>query len=186
MQRGLPAHDEKALALGGEQEHVASEDKADDPMNNTITLKPIGFVRGGRAEPIDDDWDSVQATIELDAAQFKADATASLDAFSHIEVVFHFNQVPDGEINTGARHPRGRKDWPLVGIFAQRGKGRPNRIGVTVCKLVAVDGLSLTVRGLDAIAGTPVLDIKPVMTGFLPRGEVREPEWARELMAGYW
>ncbi|HEY4943626.1 MAG TPA: SAM-dependent methyltransferase [Rhizomicrobium sp.] len=155
-------------------------------MREAIVLKPIGFVRGGRAEPIDDAWDGVEAAIELDAGQFKPDATASLGDFSHIEVVFHFNLVPGDEINSGARHPRGRSDWPLVGIFAQRGKGRPNRIGVTVCALVAVDGLKLAVRGLDAIAGTPVLDIKPVMTGFLPRGRVREPDWARELMAGYW
>ncbi len=155
-------------------------------MRNTITLIPIGQVRGGRSAPIDDDWDSVEAAIELDAAQFKPDATASLGDFSHIEVIFHFNQVPDEEINSGARHPRGRSDWPLVGIFAQRGKGRPNRIGVTVCRLLSVDGLSLKVQGLDAIDGTPVLDIKPVMRGFLPRGEVREPDWARELMAGYW
>ena len=155
-------------------------------MNDAIILKPIGHVRGGRSEPIDDDWDSVEASIDLDAGQFKADATASLDAFSHIEVVFHFNRVQDGEINTGARHPRGRADWPLVGIFAQRGKGRPNRIGVTVCRLLSVDGLTLRVRGLDAIDGTPVLDIKPVMRGFLPRGAVREPDLARELMAGYW
>jgi tRNA (Thr-GGU) A37 N-methylase len=55
-----------------------------------------------------------------------------------------------------------------------------------VCRLLAVDGLKLTVHGLDAIAGTPVLDIKPVMTGFLPRGVLREPDWARALMAGYW
>ena len=155
-------------------------------MSDPIILRPIGFVRGGRAEPIDDDWDSVAATIELDAAQFKPDATASLADFSHIEVVYHFDRVPDEEINTGARHPRGRKDWPLAGIFAQRGKGRPNRIGVTVCRLVSADGLRLSVRGLDAIDGTPVLDIKPVMSGFLPRGEIREPQWAKELMAGYW
>jgi len=155
-------------------------------MNDPIVLRPIGVVRGGRAEPVDDAWDSVEAAIELDPAQFGTDATASLGDFSHIEVVFHFNQVPDAEINSGARHPRGRKDWPLVGIFAQRGKGRPNRIGVTVCRLLAADGLTLNVRGLDAIDGTPVLDIKPVMTGFLPRGDIREPPWARELMAGYW
>jgi tRNA (Thr-GGU) A37 N-methylase len=154
--------------------------------SKTITLTPIGHVRGGRAEPIDDQWDAVTARIELDAGQFKPDATASLGDFSHIEVVFHFNQVPDDEINAGARHPRGRKDWPLVGIFAQRGKGRPNRIGVTVCKLERADGLTLTVRGLDAIDGTPILDIKPVMKGFLPRGEIREPKWAEELMKDYW
>jgi tRNA (Thr-GGU) A37 N-methylase len=155
-------------------------------MGDAIILKAVGVVRGGRAEPIDDDWDSVEATIELDVEQFKPDATASLGDFSHIEVVYHFNRVPDGEINTGARHPRGRRDWPLVGIFAQRGKGRPNRIGVTVCQLLAADGLRLRVRGLDAIDGTPVLDIKPVMTGFLPRGEISEPQWAKELMSGYW
>ena len=155
-------------------------------MSDTITLTAIGHVVGGRSEPIDDDWDSIDATIALDPRQFKPDATASLSDFSHIEVVFHFNQVGDDEINSGARHPRGRKDWPLVGIFAQRGKGRPNRIGVTVCRLLSADGLSLRVKGLDAIDGTPVIDIKPVMKGFLPRGETREPVWAKELMDGYW
>jgi tRNA (Thr-GGU) A37 N-methylase len=143
-------------------------------------------VRGGRADPIDDAWDAVEARIELDAKQFEAAATASLGDFSHIEVVFHFDRVPNEEINAGARHPRGRKDWPLVGIFAQRGKGRPNRIGVTVCRLLGVDGLVLRVKGLDVIDGTPVLDIKPVMKGFIPRSEVREPQWAAELMKDYW
>jgi tRNA (adenine37-N6)-methyltransferase len=151
-----------------------------------IHLRPIGFVRGGRSEPIDDDWDSVESHIVLDAKQFTADATASLADFSHIEVIFHFNRVPDNEISAGVRRPRGRADWPLVGIFAQRGKGRPNRLGVTVCRLLAVNDLDITVRGLDAIDETPVLDIKPVMKGFLPRGEVREPHWATELMSAYW
>jgi len=155
-------------------------------MSRSILLRAIGHVVGGRSEPIDDAWDSVEATIALDPGQFAAEATAGLAEFSHIEVVFHFDQVPDAEINSGARRPRGRADWPLVGIFAQRGKGRPNRIGVTVCRLLAADGLFLKVRGLDAIDGTPVIDVKPVMKGFLPRGEVREPTWAKELMDGYW
>src|SRR5580692_11622963 len=155
-------------------------------MTDEISLKPIAFVRGGRSEPIDDAWDDVRAVIAFDSAQFGAEAVAGLSDFSHIEVVYNFNRVPDEEIQTGARHPRGRKDWPLVGIFAQRGKGRPNRIGVTVCRLLSVDGLNLSVQGLDAIDGTPVLDIKPVMKGFLPRGEIHEPEWAGELMKEYW
>src|SRR5271168_4835786 len=129
-------------------------------MVNEIGMTPIGFVRGGRSEPIDDAWDGVRATITLDASQFGAEALAGLGDFSHIEIVYHFNRVPDAEIQTGARHPRGRKDWPKVGIFAQRGKGRPNRIGVTICRLLSVDGLNLSVQGLDAIDGTPVLDIK--------------------------
>jgi tRNA-Thr(GGU) m(6)t(6)A37 methyltransferase TsaA len=151
----------------------------------TFDLEPIGFVRGGRAEAVDDDWDRETAVIAL-APRFGADALAGLSGFSHAEIVFVFDRVGDDRIETGARHPRGRADWPLVGIFAQRGKNRPNRLGVTVCAIERVEGTRLQVRGLDAIDGTPVLDIKPVMRGFLPRGEVREPEWARELMAGYW
>jgi tRNA-Thr(GGU) m(6)t(6)A37 methyltransferase TsaA len=146
----------------------------------------IGHVRGGRSEPIDDAWDAVTARIALDPDQFKPDATAALDSFSHIEVIFHFDKAPANKINTGARHPRGNTDWPLAGIFAQRGKDRPNRIGVTVCRLLSVDRLNLEVQGLDAIDGTPVLDIKPVMKGFLPRGDIREPAWAAELMKAYW
>ncbi|HUR77376.1 MAG TPA: SAM-dependent methyltransferase [Acidimicrobiales bacterium] len=151
-----------------------------------IELHPIGYVRGGRADPIDDDWGDVEASIELDAAQFEADVTAGLSDFSHLDVVYVFHLVKQEKIETAARHPRGRADWPLVGIFAQRAKGRPNRIGVTTCEIVAVDGLSVRVRGLDAIDGTPVLDLKPYMDELAPRTEVREPLWARELMAGYW
>jgi len=136
-------------------------------------------------QPEDDSWDREVAEIVL-APRFGPAALAGLSDFSHIEVIFHFDQVPENEINTGARHPRGRTDWPLVGIFAQRGRNRPNRIGVSICRLLSVDGTRLKVRGLDAVDGTPVLDIKPVMTGFLPRGEIREPEWAGALMKDYW
>lgn len=155
--------------------------------HDAVTLHPIGHVRGGRAEPRDDGWDAEQAEIHLDPARVGAEATRGLDAFSHVEVVFLFHRVPDGRVETDARHPRGRADWPRVGILAQRGKARPNRLGVSICRLVAVsdDGV-LTVAGLDAIDGTPVLDIKPVMRGFLPRGPVREPDWATEIMAAYW
>ena len=114
------------------------------------------------------------------------DATAGLDDFSHIEVVFVFDRVAADEITRGARRPRGRADWPEVGILAQRAKSRPNRVGVTVCELVSVDGLRLRVRGLDAIDGTPVLDVKPYMSDFGPRGPVREPAWVGELMRDYW
>ncbi|KAE8763974.1 SAM-dependent methyltransferase [Georgenia thermotolerans] len=152
----------------------------------TIELTPVGRVRSARAEVLDDDWDAVEAAIELDAAQFGPDALAQIEAFSHLEVVFLFDRVPAGRVERGARRPRGNPAWPEVGIFAQRGKNRPNRLGVTVCALEGVDGLTLRVRGLDAVDGTPVLDIKPWMAEFGPRGPVRQPSWATELMAGYW
>lgn len=151
-----------------------------------IAMEPVGHVRGGRAEAIDDDWGKSRAVIALDAARFTPEALAGLDAFSHVEVIFVFDKVGDNEIVTGARHPRGNKDWPKVGIFAQRGKNRPNRVGLCTCRVVAVNGLSLEVEGLDAIDGTPVLDIKPLMQGFQPRETIREPAWAREIMADYW
>lgn len=150
------------------------------------SIEAVGHVRGGRADPIDDDWGASRALIALDAGRFTADALAGLDGFSHAEIVFLFDRVPPEKIETGARHPRGRADWPLTGIFAQRGKNRPNRLGVTICRIVSVDDLNLTVEGLDAIDGTPVIDVKPVMREFLPRGEVRQPDWVAELMAEYW
>ncbi|WP_072384303.1 SAM-dependent methyltransferase [Novosphingobium sp. NDB2Meth1] len=149
-------------------------------------IKAIGHVQGGRVDPIDDAWGASRSVIALDTEQFGPEALAGLDAFSHVEIVFVFDKVAPDKIETGARYPRGRKDWPLTGIFAQRGKNRPNRLGVTVCKIVSVEGTMLHVEGLDAISGTPVVDIKPVMREFLPRGDVRQPAWVGELMARYW
>jgi len=151
-----------------------------------FVLEPVGHVRGGRVEAIDDDWGPSRARIELDPERFAPEALFGLTDFSHAEIVFVFDQITDDQIVLGARRPRGREDWPLVGIFAQRGRNRPNRLGVSVCKILAVDGLTLEVEGLDAIDGTPVLDIKPVLKGFIPRGEVREPAWAAEIMETYW
>jgi tRNA (Thr-GGU) A37 N-methylase len=155
-------------------------------MAEPIAMTPVGFVRGGRTEPIDDHWGASRARIEFDPRRFTPDALAGLSGFSHLDVIFVFDRVPEDKIEYGARRPRGRMDWPLVGIFAQRGKNRPNRIGLSTCRIVAVEGLSIEVEGLDAIAGTPVLDVKPTMRGFLPRDAVREPDWAAEIMAEYW
>ncbi len=152
----------------------------------TFTIEAIGTVRGGRADPIDDDWGQSIAEIQLDPARFTDEALMGLEAFSHAEIIYLFDKVSDEKIESGARHPRGRSDWPKIGIFAQRGKNRPNRLGVTKCRIISVDGLTLRVEGLDAIDGTPVIDIKPVMSGFQPRGEFREPQWAREIMDAYW
>jgi tRNA-Thr(GGU) m(6)t(6)A37 methyltransferase TsaA len=136
--------------------------------------------------PVDDDWDTITATIEVDADQFTTDAVRGLDAFSHIEVLFVFDQRDPAAVQTGSRHPRNNPDWPEVGIFAQRNSNRPNLIGSTICRLLRVDELTLTVQGLDAIEGTPVIDIKPYVREYAPRGEVRQPDWVGELMQHYW
>jgi tRNA-Thr(GGU) m(6)t(6)A37 methyltransferase TsaA len=153
---------------------------------DAIILHPIGMVRSPIADSSRDEfWGGVVATIELDPSALDPDAVVGLDAFSHIQVIYHMHLVAPEQVERGARHPKGRADWPSVGILAQRAKRRPNRIGVSTCRLIQVDGLRLTVADLDAIDGTPVIDVKPYMEGFSPRGEVREPEWAVELMSTY-
>jgi tRNA (adenine37-N6)-methyltransferase len=155
-------------------------------MSREFSVRSIGYVKSTRDEPIDDGWDGIETRIELDAKELEPDAVLGLSEFSHIEVVFLFDCADPAKACRGARRSRGREDWPLTGILAQRAKDRPNRLGVTMCRLLKVENNILYVQGLGAIDGTPVLDIKPVMRGFLPRGEIFEPKWASELMAGYW
>jgi tRNA (adenine37-N6)-methyltransferase len=151
----------------------------------TFAVAPVAYVRGGRSTFTDDHWDAERCVLELDS-RFDADSLAGLDGFSHLEIVYLFDRVDESKIETRARHPRERLDWPLVGIFAQRGKARPNRLGVSRCQLLRVEGTRLHVAGLDAMDGTPVLDIKPYMREFAPRGDVMQPAWATELMAEYY
>lgn len=151
----------------------------------TISLSPIGTVRNACKVVEDDYWGEVASVIELDSS-FAEDALLQIEEFSHAEIIFYFHLVDENKIELGARHPRNNKDWPRVGIFAQRGKNRPNRLGASVAKIIKREGPRLFVQGLDAIDGTPVLDIKPVMREFLPREQVRQPQWATELMKNYW
>jgi tRNA-Thr(GGU) m(6)t(6)A37 methyltransferase TsaA len=152
-----------------------------------ITLEPVGVVVGGRSEHIDGDWGGVEAVIRLDAGRFGPDAVTGLATFSHLVVVFLFHLVDPADVETGARRPRGNPEWPEVGMFAQRARMRPNRLGVSTCRLLDVDGLDVHVQGLDAIDGSPVIDVKPFMREFEPpASDVRQPTWSTELMQGYY
>ena len=155
-------------------------------MFEPIQLTPIAIVHNAVSEPVDDVWGNLVSRIDLDATRFTAASVAGLGEFSHVEIIFAFHKVAESSVEYAARHPRGRAHWPNVGIFAQRGRNRPNRIGATVCRLKSVEGVSLWVEGLDAIDETPVLDIKPYFREFGPRGAIRQPDWAAELMAAYW
>jgi tRNA (adenine37-N6)-methyltransferase len=155
-------------------------------VSDEIAMKPIGFVRGGRREATKDHWGDNRCRLELDEKRFTHEALIGLDEVSHVEIIFYFHIHEDEKTERGARRPRGRSDWPLVGIFAQHGRMRPNRIGASICRVLGLDGTTLVIEGLDAVDGTPILDIKPIWTGYLPRGEVREPQWAKEIMEQYW
>jgi tRNA (Thr-GGU) A37 N-methylase len=150
-----------------------------------IAMQPIGYVHAERRNSSDDFWGASEARIVL-APALSPESLMGLEDFSHAEVLFFFDQVDPAKIVLSARHPRNNPSWPCVGIFAQRGKNRPNRIGSTICRIVGRQDAALLVAELDAIDGTPVLDIKPVMRQFLPRGQVRQPPWVDELMRDYW
>ena len=126
----------------------------------------IGTVSSARDEVLDDDWGDVDAVITL-LPPFDERSVQGLDEFSHLEVVFLFDRVDPETVHTGARWPHGNPAWPEVGIFAQRAKDRPNRIGLSSCELVAVEGHRPRPRPRRH-RRHPVLDIKPYMEEFGP------------------
>jgi tRNA (adenine37-N6)-methyltransferase len=142
-----------------------------------LSMQPIGYVRDGRTTPTKDNWGSNSCTLELLPERFTTAAVAGLEEVSHLEVVFYFHLQADEPPELGARHPRERADWPAVGIFAQHGRMRPNRLGVSICRLMRVSGLSIEVEGLDAVDGTPLLDInfRPAVCDVILRCSVLNP-----------
>jgi tRNA-Thr(GGU) m(6)t(6)A37 methyltransferase TsaA len=156
-----------------------------DEVLKWIILQPVAVVHNARHAVEDDNWGLIESAIEL-LPELPEAALDGVESFSHVEVLYFFHQVPASEVVTGARHPRNNPQWPEVGIFAQRGKNRPNRLGASIARVVRRAGRTLYVVGLDAIDGTPVVDIKPLMREFLPQDEVRQPPWVAELMQNYY
>jgi len=151
--------------------------------NEIILFEPIGFVKSNVIEKVDQNWGAVVSQIVIN--ECLTDGLKRLDDFSHIIVVYHLNQAEFIKEKHIVRRPQGRDDMPNVGIFAQRAKDRPNPIGITAVKLLSVNENVIEVQGLDAINGTPVLDIKPYYPEYDLKTEATVPEWVRILMSGY-
>lgn len=124
-----------------------------------MEFEPVGYVKSRVTEAVDEGWGEVVSEIHL--AERLAPGLRGIDQFSHLLVLFFMHQASFSEETDLVRRQRGRADMPMTGIFAQRAKHRPNPIGVTAVRLLGVHGTVLRVQGLDAIDGTPVLDIKP-------------------------
>jgi len=150
-----------------------------------ISFTPIGFIHNCRLTIEDDSWGNILSTIEL-SEHLDHSSLNGIEAFSHLDIIFFFDKVDKQSIQYQSRNPRNNENYPSVGIFAQRGKNRPNRIGLTTVRLIEHSYRTLTVEGLDAVNGTPVLDIKPVFNEFLPKGKIKQPNWAVDLMKNYW
>ena len=149
-----------------------------------IKFTPIGTVKNTRKTPTDDFWESIIAEIEL-ADHIPTEAFSNISGFSHLEIIYFFDRVKTEDIVFSGR-PRGNPDYPLTGIFGQRKKDRPNAIGLCTVELLEHKNRSIIVKYLDAIDGTPVLDIKPVMREFQPKSEIIQPGWVADLMKNYW
>ncbi|MDA8217581.1 MAG: tRNA (N6-threonylcarbamoyladenosine(37)-N6)-methyltransferase TrmO [Dehalococcoidales bacterium] len=148
-----------------------------------MNLEPIGIVRSPVREAVDENWDSVVAEVHL--APDLAAGLQGLEQFSHVVVVFLMHGASFDRAGDLVRRPQGLEDMPSLGIFAQRAKHRPNPIGITAVRLLGVAGNVLKVQGLDAIDGTPVLDIKPYFPAYDRVADAVVPEWVPRLMEGY-
>ena len=147
-----------------------------------IVMTPIGVVRNEAEERKDVSWGDDISSSVLDEQY--APGLEGLDGFSHAIILFYLDQAKFDREKHLQRRPRNRDDMPLAGIFAQRGKDRPNRIGITSVKIVSVSEGSLVVKGLDAVDGTPVLDIKPYYPAYDKRA-ASVPAWVDRLMEQY-
>ena len=142
----------------------------------------IGEVKSPVTEAVDMNWGEVVSEIVL-KPEF-APGLLGLGDFSHAMILTFLHEakyVPEVHLR---RHPQERQDMPLLGIFAQRARHRPNRIGVTACEIVEVTESSVKVRALDAINGTPVIDVKPYVPVY-DRKDATIPKWMEKMMKGY-
>ena len=142
-----------------------------------MVLNCIGFIRTQAV------GDEVKDKSHLSEIHLNDELVPGLDGikgFSHVFILFWLNQITSEQRRTLKIHPRGRMDLPLVGVFAARTNLRPNPIGLTLCELLKVEGNVLTVRGLDAFDGTPVLDVKPY-DSWDCAPEAKMPEWWMKL-----
>jgi tRNA-Thr(GGU) m(6)t(6)A37 methyltransferase TsaA len=121
-------------------------------------MKPIGYVK---TQAKGDEVKDKTRTAEIVVYPEFAAALDGISEYSHLYILFWLHEIQEEKRFTLKVHPRGRKDLPLVGVFAVRTNLRPNPIGLTLVELLKTEGNILTVRGLDAFNETPILDIKP-------------------------
>lgn len=127
-------------------------------LSSEIWLKPVGFVK---TEASGKEVRDKSVVSKIVFREELSEALEGVEEFSHLFVLFWLHKISDKDRKVVKVHPRGRSDMPLLGIFATRTPHRPNPIGLTRVKLLNVEGNVVTVQGLDAFDGTPVLDIKP-------------------------
>lgn len=148
-----------------------------------IEFNSIGVVKNSVTEKKDNNW-GVDCSEIIINPELKEGLTGLKD-FTHIIVVYNLHEASFNKETDLLRRPRGREDMPLIGIFSQRAKDRPNPIGITAVEIIDVYDNIIKVIGLDAIDGTPVLDIKPYFPVYDKKDDANVPEWVDRLMDNY-
>jgi tRNA-Thr(GGU) m(6)t(6)A37 methyltransferase TsaA len=142
---------------------------------SSMTLKAIGIVRNEIKQPLRHGWREIVSDIVVNSNL--TEALDRLDEFSHIIVLYWMHQLPAGKPLSLKVHPMGKPELPLVGRFATRSPSRPNPLGQATVRLLERRGNILKVKGLDAIDGTPVIDIKPYLPGYDSATDAKVPPW---------
>jgi tRNA-Thr(GGU) m(6)t(6)A37 methyltransferase TsaA len=140
-----------------------------------MILKPIGIVRNGIDHHLAKGWKNTVSRLEISPEL--EPALYGIDEFSLLQIVFWFDRLRPIANFLDRIHPMGNTSLPLVGRFATHSPHRPNPIGLTIAELLERNGNILTVRGLDALDGTPLLDIKPFIMNKDLLSRAREPAW---------
>ena len=150
-----------------------------------ITIEAVAEVVEGHEEPGDDFQGGVQSVIRM-RENFPPETLQGLGAFSHLQVLWHFNRASPKDVALHARSPRNNPDWPPTGTFVHRNHRRPNQLAVSHPRLVRIQGRDLYVTDLDAVIGTPIFDVSPYFPVMGPQGDIRVPDWVVEMLGDYW
>ena len=141
-----------------------------------MSLIPIGTVRSPLKEPTYERLNLKEIISDIIIDESLTEALNGLEGFSHI-IVLYWMHLATREKKRLKTHPMGRQDVPPQGLFATRSPNRPNPLGKTTVRLLERKGNVLRVQGLDAIDGTPVIDIKPYMPGYDSATDATTPDW---------
>jgi tRNA-Thr(GGU) m(6)t(6)A37 methyltransferase TsaA len=142
----------------------------------SMNLTPIGFVRSPIKEPTHEHLNLKEIISEIVINENLTEALDGIEGFSHIIVLYWMHRAIR-EKKRLKTHPMGRTDVPEQGIFAVRTPNRPNPIGKSTVRLLERRGNILKIQGLDAIDGTPVIDIKPYIPGYDSAKDAMTPDW---------
>ncbi|ATL32278.1 SAM-dependent methyltransferase [Streptomyces formicae] len=148
-------------------------------------VEAVATVVGGHTRVQDDYQGGVQSRIRFNEA-YPLETLQGIEEFSHLTVTWHFHLAQPEDVQLHARSPRGNTQWPATGTFVHRNHRRPNQLAVSYPRLLGVDGRDLVVTELDAVDGTPVLDVAPYFEQMGPRGPIHQPAWPGEMLATYW